>query len=184
VHATLFLEHFVSLSLHQASIPVFVRNFDNLTKIIDKAAANAAARNIDPSVFITARLAPDMLPFSKQIQIASDISKGAASRLASVDIPNFADTESTFDELKERISRTVTYLRSLDAAAIDASSERDITFKASRDLEIKLPGNSYLLTFAMPNFYFHISAAYMILRHNGVNLGKLDFLGTPPGVSR
>jgi hypothetical protein len=168
----------VSLSLYQASVPVFVRAFDNLTKIIDKAAANADARKIDPAVFISARLAPDMLPFAKQIQIASDTAKGAAARLADIDIPSFADTETTFDELKDRIARTVTFVRSADAAKIDASTGREVILKLSKG-EVKFTGTSYLLDFALPNFYFHVSTAYLILRHNGVDIGKLDYLGAP-----
>ena len=169
----------MSLSLYQASIPVFVRSFDNLGKIIDKAMADAEARKIDPSVFINARLAPDMLPFSKQIQIASDTSKGAAARLAGVEVPSFPDTETTFDELKARIAVTVAFLRSADAAKIDASGEREIILKLGKAGEVKFTGTSYLLDFVLPNFYFHITTAYLILRHNGVEIGKFDYLGAP-----
>jgi hypothetical protein len=158
-------------------VPVFVRSFDNLSKIIDKAVANAESRKIDPAVFIGARLAPDMLPFSKQIQIASDTAKGAAARLASVEIPSFADTETTFAELKDRIARTVAFVREADAAKIDASGEREIILKLGKSGEVKFTGTSYLLDFVLPNFFFHITTAYLILRHNGVDVGKLDYLG-------
>jgi hypothetical protein len=168
----------MSLSLSQASIPVFIRGFDNLSKIIDKAAANAEARKIDPSVFIGARLAPDMLPFSKQIQIASDTAKGAAARLSGVDVPSFADTETTFEELKQRIARTVTFIGSVDAAAVDASGDREIVLGAGTPRETRFSGTDYLLGFVLPNFYFHLTTAYLILRHNGVEIGKLDYLGT------
>jgi hypothetical protein len=167
----------VSLSLYQASVPVFIRSFDNLNKILDKAIAHAEAKKIDQSVFVTGRLAPDMLPFSKQIQIASDTAKGAAARLGGLEIPSFADTETTFDELKDRIARTVTFMRSADAAKIDASSEREIVLKMGKSGELKFSGNNYLLGFVLPNFYFHITTAYLILRHNGVEIGKLDYLG-------
>jgi hypothetical protein len=124
-----------------------------------------------------------MLPFAKQIQIASDTVKGAAARLADIDIPSFADTETTFDELKDRIARTVAFVRGADAAKIDASAEREIVLKLGKSGEVKFTGTSYLLDFVLPNLYFHVSTAYLILRHNGVDIGKLDYLGTPRSAS-
>lgn len=166
----------MSLSMFQASIPVFVRMLGNLSAILDKAAAHAEAKKIDPTVFIRDRLAPDMLPLSFQIQTAADLAKGCAARLAGIDAPSFADTETTFPELKERIAKTVTFLQSVTAAQLNGSDERTITLNL-RSGELKFQGHEYLLYFALPNFYFHITTAYAILRHNGVDLGKRDFLG-------
>jgi hypothetical protein len=166
----------MSLSMYQASIPVFIRMLGNLSKILDKAAAFAEAKKIDPSVLIRDRLAPDMLPFSFQIQTATDAAKGCAARLGGIEAPSFADTESTFPELKARIEKTITFLQTVTAAQIDGSEERSVTLKL-RVGELQFKGQDYLLHFALPNFYFHVSTAYAILRHNGLDLGKMDFLG-------
>ena len=166
----------MNLSMYQASIPTFIRALNNLSAILTKAEAHAAAKKIDPSVFINARLAPDMFPLSRQIQIASDGVKGCAARLAGIDVPSFADTETTFAELQTRIAKTITFLQSVTAAHIDGSEERAISLKVGpRELSFK--GQDYLLSFVIPNVYFHITAAYAILRHNGVEIGKMDFLG-------
>jgi hypothetical protein len=166
----------MSLSMYQASIPVFIRMLGNLSAIIDKAAAHAEAKKIDPSVLIRDRLAPDMLPFSFQVQTATDSVKGCVARLAGIEAPSFADTEATFPELKARIAKTIDFLQSVSAAQIDGTEERPITLKL-RVGELQFQGQSYLLFFAIPNFYFHVTTAYAILRHNGVELGKQDFLG-------
>ncbi|KFE70567.1 DUF1993 domain-containing protein [Hyalangium minutum] len=166
----------MSLSMYQASIPVFIRMLGNLSKILDKAAAHAEAKKIDPAVLIRDRLAPDMLPFSFQIQTATDSAKGCAARLSGIEAPSFADTESTFPELKERIEKTLAFLKTVTAAQIDGSEERSVTLK-TRAGELHFKGQEYLLHFALPNFYFHLSTAYAILRHNGVDVGKADFLG-------
>ncbi|MDY7230346.1 DUF1993 domain-containing protein [Hyalangium rubrum] len=166
----------MSLSMYQASIPVFIRMLSNLSAILDKAVAHAEAKKIDPSTFTKARLAPDMLPFTFQIQTASDTAKGCAARLAGIEAPSFADTESTFPELKERIAKTIAFLQSVKAEQIDGSEERDVTLKMRRG-EIHFKGQAYLLTFALPNFYFHVTTAYALLRNNGVEIGKQDFLG-------
>jgi hypothetical protein len=166
----------MSLSMYQASVPVFIRMLTNLSAVLDKAAKHAEAKNIEPSVFVTARLFPDMLPLSAQIQIASDSAKGCAARLAGVEVPSFPDTEATFPELQARIEKTVTFLKGLKPEQIDGSEERNIHLKM-RTREIDFTGQTFLLHFAMPNFYFHITAAYAILRHNGVELGKMDYLG-------
>lgn len=167
----------MSLSMYQASIPVFLRMLGNLSVILDKAAAHAEAKKINEAVFITARLAPDMLALSSQIQIASDSAKGCAARLAGIDVPSYADTETTFPELKARIEKTVAFLKSVKADQIDGSEERNINIK-QRTRELNLPGQTFLLHYAMPNFYFHVTTAYAILRHNGVEIGKMDFLGS------
>ncbi|MFE8602713.1 DUF1993 domain-containing protein [Archangium violaceum] len=166
----------MSLSMYQASIPVFIRMLGNLSAILEKAAAYAAAKKIEPSVLINSRLAPDMLPLSFQIQIASDTAKGCAARLAGIDPPSMADTESTFPELQERIKKTIAFLQTVTAAQVDGSEEREIVLKM-RNSELQFKGQSYLLGFALPNFYFHLTTAYAILRHNGLDIGKADFLG-------
>ncbi|MBB6251780.1 DUF1993 domain-containing protein [Nitrospirillum iridis] len=168
----------MSISMYQASIPVFVRILGNLSTILDKGLAHAEAKKIDPSVFVSARLAPDMHPLARQIQIASDAAKGAAARLAGVDVPSFPDTETTFGELRERIAKTVDFLKGVTPDQVDGSEERTITLKI-RGEDVHFPGQAFLLFFALPNFFFHVTTAYDILRHNGVELGKMDFLGRP-----
>ncbi|MDG3443185.1 DUF1993 domain-containing protein [Nitrospirillum amazonense] len=168
----------MSLSMYQASVPVFLRLLGNLSAILDKAVAHAEAKKIDPAVLVNARLAPDMHPLARQIQIASDAAKGAAARLAGVEVPSFADTESTFADLQARIAKTVDFLKGVTPAQIDGSEERTITLKI-RGEDVHFPGQAFLLFFAIPNFFFHVTTAYDILRHNGVELGKMDFLGRP-----
>lgn len=166
----------MSLSLYQASIPAFLHYFEQLTAILEKAEKNAEARKIEPSVFVNARLAPDMFALARQIQIASDGAKGCGARLAGVEIPSFADTETTFAELKERIQKTVTFLKSLKPEQIDGKEDTMVTVKTGGQ-ERQFKAADYLFNFAIPNFYFHVTTAYGILRHNGVDLGKMDFLG-------
>jgi len=163
------------LSMYQASIPVFISKLNNLSAILKKAEAHAQAKKIEPEVFINARLAPDMFPFSRQIQIATDGVKGGAARLAGVEVPSFPDTEKTFPELQARIAKTIEFLKSFKADQIDGSEERKVTLKL-RGQEVSFLGQPYLLNFVLPNFYFHISMAYAILRHNGVDIGKMDYL--------
>lgn len=166
----------MSLSLYQASVPVFVRMFGNLSAILDKAAAYAEARKIDPAVLLNARLAPDMHPLTRQIQIASDAAKGCAARLAGVEVPSFADSESTFAELQARITKTLAFINGLTPAQIDSGEGREVVLKVP-GAELKFKGEDYLLHFVLPNFYFHITTAYAILRHNGLDIGKMDYLG-------
>lgn len=167
----------MSLSMYQASIPSFIRMLGNLSAILDKAVAHAEAKKIDPAIFVNARLTPDMYPLSRQVQIATDIVKGCAARLAGIDVPSYADNETTFAELQARITKTVAFLQSVSAAQIDGSEERKITLKfGSR--EINLLGQAYLLDFVFPNFHFHLTTTYAILRHNGVGIGKMDYLGS------
>jgi hypothetical protein len=166
----------MALSMYESSIPVFIHGLTNLAAILTKAEAYAAAKKIDPAVLTGARLAPDMFPLTRQVQIASDIVKGGAARLAGVEIPSFADTETTFAELQARIAKTITFLKGIMAAQIDGSEERAITLKVGGK-EMVFKGQAYLLYFVVPNLYFHITAAYAILRHNGVDVGKADFLG-------
>jgi hypothetical protein len=162
--------------MYQASIPVFLRNLTNLKAILEKGAADAEARKIEPSVFVNARLAPDMLALARQVQIATDTVKGAGARLAGVDVPSFEDTETTFPELQARLDKTIAFLKGLKAEQIDGSEERTITLKM-RSGEVNFTGQNYLLNFVLPNLFFHCTTAYAILRHNGVQVGKMDFLG-------
>jgi hypothetical protein len=163
--------------MYQASVPGFIRGLNNLSAILTQAEAHAGTRKIDPSVFINARLAPDMYPLSRQVQIATDGAKGCAARLAGIDIPSYEDNETTFAELQARIAKTITFLKSVSAVQIDGSEERKITLKL-RGRETQFLGQPYLLTFALPNFYFHLTTAYDILRHNGLEIGKPDYLGS------
>ena len=165
----------MTISMYQASVPVFKRILDNLDHIIDKAAADAETRKIDPAVFLQARLAPDMLNFIRQVLIAADFAKGTAARLAGVEVPKYEDNEASFADLKARIKKTQDYIATFKPAQIDGSEERAVTCQAGpRKLDFK--GLDYLLGFALPNFYFHYTTAYAILRHNGVNLGKMDYV--------
>jgi len=164
------------LSMHQASIPMFVRALGNLSAILEKAAAHAESRKIDPLVFINARLAPDMFPLSRQVQAACDAAKGCAARLAGVEVPRFEDTETSFPELQARIAKTVAFIQDVKAAQVDASEDRTITLKL-RGRDVTFSGRDYLLNFVLPNFFFHATTAYAILRHNGLEIGKTDFLG-------
>lgn len=166
----------MSLTMYHVSIPVFVRMLGNLSAILDKAAAHAEAKKIDPAIFVNARLAPDMYPLSRQVQIATDMVKGCAARLAGIEVPRYEDNETTFAELQARIAKTKAFLQSVSAEQIDGSEDRKITLKfGSR--ELNLLGQAYLLDFVLPNFHFHLTTAYAILRHNGVEIGKKDYTG-------
>jgi uncharacterized protein len=166
----------MSLSMYQASVPVLARALTILSTLLDKAAAHAEARKIDPAVFVNARLAPDMFPLARQVQAASDAAKGCAARLAGIEVPSFADAETTFPELKARIAKTLSFLESVRPAQIDGSEERTVTLKLG-GREVNFTGQQFLLTFSLPNFFFHIVTAYDILRHNGLEIGKRDYLG-------
>ena len=168
----------MSITMHSASVPVFVRLLGNLLVWLDKAEAHAAAKKFDPSVYLGTRLAPDMLSFTKQIQIACDGAKFCVSRLAGIDAPSFDDTEASLDELRERVRKTIAFVKSVSPAQIDGSEDKDVVIPR-RDGSMTLKGEAYLKFFATPNFYFHITTAYALLRHNGVELGKMDFLGAP-----
>ena len=166
----------MSISMHKASAPVFLRMLGNLDALLDKAEKYAKDRNFDPNLLVTSRLAPDMRPLSAQIQFASDTAKFAMARLSGGTAPSMADTETTIAELRERIKKTVDYIKSVPASAIDGSEEREVVLKFPNG-EMKFAGLNYLTGFVLPNFLFHVTTAYAILRHNGVPLGKGDFLG-------
>ena len=162
--------------MHAFSVDLFSNILGNLSWLLDRAAKNAATRKIEPSVFLNARLSPDMLPLSRQIQIAGDIAKNSVSRLAAAEPPRFEDTETTIEQLRARLAKTIDYLKSLPPAAFEGAETRDIKVPAGeRTLEFK--GLAFLETWAIPNVFFHVTAAYAILRHNGVDLGKKDFIG-------
>lgn len=166
----------MALSMYDSSIPALKQTLSSLASILKKAADHAERRKIDPAVFITARLFPDMLPLAKQIQIATDHAKGCAARLAGVDLPKFDDNEVTFDELQARIAKTIAFLDRFKAHQIDGSEEREIVLQL-HETRMEFKGQDYLNKWALPNFYFHATTAYNILRHNGVEIGKRDFLG-------
>lgn len=168
----------MSISMYQASVPVLLRGLANLQAILGKAQAHAAEKQIDPSALTGARLYPDMLPLARQIHIATDTAKGCAARLADVEAPKFDDVEVTFDELHARIQKTIDYLKTFKPEQIDGSEERAVTLKM-RSGPVEFTGLSYLCYFVLPNFFFHITTTYDILRHNGVELGKQDYLGKP-----
>lgn len=166
----------MTLSMYQASVPVFIHTLTNLSTLLHKAAAHAEAKKIDPAVLLSARLYPDMYPLVRQVQIAADLAKGPAARLAELDRPVYEDTEQTFDELQARIAKTIAFLQVITPAQIDGSEEKTITL-SMRGQDVSFRGQPYLLYFVLPNFYFHITTAYAILRHCGVDIGKMDFIG-------
>jgi uncharacterized protein len=166
----------MTLSMYQASVPVFVRTLTNLKGILQKAAAHAQAHKIDEAVLVGARLYPDMLPLARQVQIASDFARGTAARLAGGEPPSYEDNEKTFAELTARIDRTLDYLRTKKAAEIDGSESREIV-RPVRGEPHKFTGTDFLLQYVMPNFFFHTTTAYAILRHNGIEIGKGDYIG-------
>ena len=166
----------MTISMYEASVPRFVSLLTNLSVILDKAGAYAESKKIVPAVLPSARLFPDMYPVSKQVQIACDFAKGAVARLAGIEIPKYEDNEQTLDELKARIAKTIAFIQSVVASQINGSEERDISLTAGGK-EMKFKGMPYLLAFALPHFYFHLVTTYNILRHNGVDIGKRDYIG-------
>jgi len=168
----------MKISMYQASAPRFANALRNLSAILDKAQAHAEAKKLDPAVLGGLRLIADMFALSRQVQIACDTAKGAVARLAGVEIPKHEDTEQTIPELKARIAKTLDFLGSVPAARIDGSEDREVVLKV-RGQDVKFYGLQYLLGHAWPNFYFHVTTAYNILRANGVELGKRDFIGQP-----
>lgn len=166
----------MSISMYVASVPPIIRSLTNLRAILEKAIAHAEAKKIDPSVLVNARLYPDMFPLSRQVQIATDVAKGAASRLAGLEPPKFDDNESTFPELLARLDKTIALLESCKPEQIDGSEDRTITLPM-HDRTVTFQGLPYLFDFVLPNVYFHATTVYAILRHNGVEIGKKDFLG-------
>ena len=172
----------MSLSLYHSSVPAFERCLAAFLAILDKAEAHAKARRFDPTNYLGMRLAPDMFPFVRQVQTFCDNAKNGPSRLAGVSAPVFEDKEATFAELRERVTRTLDYLKTLDRQAIDAAVEREVVFPAGPNNKFKMQGGNYLVHYVLPNFYFHLTTAYDILRAAGVEIGKRDYLGAVPGI--
>ncbi|HWI81467.1 DUF1993 domain-containing protein [Ramlibacter sp.] len=166
----------MTMSMSAASLPVFTTMLGNLSHILGKAAAHAEAKKFDPVVLLQYRLAPDMLPFTRQVLIACDAAKNGVARISGVEAPRFEDNEASFPELQERIRKTLAYLASVPAGALDGTEDKEITFPAGRDKTRTMKAEAYLKHWALPNFFFHITMAYAILRHNGVDLGKADYL--------
>lgn len=169
----------MAISMYDASVPVFIKTLGDLDAVLRKGEAFAAERKIDPSVLINMRLAADMFPLSRQVQIATDNAKGPAARLAGVERPAFDDTETTFADLHARIAKTVDFLRTLTRGQFEGAEDRPIELSV-RGNELKFRGAPYLFHFALPNFFFHVTTAYDILRHAGVAIGKTDYLGSQP----
>lgn len=165
-----------AISMHRACVSVFVRLLDNLDGLLDKAVASADARKIDHTVLLTARLAPDMLHLIKQVQIATDNAKGCAARLAGIEIPKYEDNEASFADLKARIAKTIAFLNSVKPEQLNGSEDKQIVLQLGPTSR-EFVGLDYLLNFATANVYFHVTTAYDILRHNGVDIGKKDFIG-------
>jgi hypothetical protein len=166
----------MTISMYQASVPAFVRSLNNLAAILEKAAAHAQSRKIDEAVLLGSRLFPDMFSLTRQVQLASDTAKSGAGRLAGAEFPAYEDEEATFQQLLQRIHNTVTYLQSLDPAQIDGSEDKTVSWQ-TRSSTRSMQGLPYLMNHLLPNIHFHVTTAYAILRHNGVEIGKKDFLG-------
>jgi hypothetical protein len=167
----------MTISMHSAGAPVFVKMLSSLLKWLDKAEAHAQARKFDANNFLTLRLAPDMLPLSRQIQIASDAAKGCMARLAGVEIPKWPDDEATIADLRARVQKTIDYVQGVGAAQVDGSEGREVTIPLRSGDALKYDGETFLRHFALPNFYFHVTTVYALLRQAGVELGKADYLG-------
>ena len=166
----------MKIPMHTFSVEVFANTLGNLSRVLEKGLAHATLRKFEPSVLLAARLAPDMLPLTRQVQIACDIAKNSVARLAAQEPPRFEDNETSIEQLRTRIARTIDYLKSVPASALEGSETRDIKLPSGeRTLEFK--GLDFLQRWAIPNVFFHVTTAYGILRHNGVELGKRDFLG-------
>jgi hypothetical protein len=166
----------MSLSMHAISVPVFVRTFKAMLTWLDKAQAHADARKFDSANYLGLRLAPDMLPLTKQVQIATDMAKGCAARLAGLEVPKWDDNEASLDDLRARLNKAIDFVQSVPVASIDGTEEREIVLPM-RQGEVRFAGQAYVLGYVLPNVYFHATTAYALLRHAGVELGKRDFLG-------
>jgi uncharacterized protein len=166
------------MSFHDAVVPAYLQMLNSLSGLLTKAEAHCAAKKIEPGVLIGSRLFPDMLPLGKQIQLASDFAAKGCARLTHSEVPSTPDTETTFAELKERLAKTIDYVKSFRPEQFEGADTRDVTFPAGADRSITMKGQQFLSGFSLPNFYFHAAIAHGILRKNGVEIGKRDFLGT------
>lgn len=167
----------MSLSLHTASVPVFTQLLGGLADVLAKAQAHATERKIEPDALLQSRLYPDMFPLVRQVQIACDFAKGVSARLAGAEVPAWEDNEKSFDELQARIRRTLEFIGGLDAAAFADAGTREIVLRPGTPKERRLEGQAYLLAYGLPQFFFHVTTSYALLRHGGVEVGKKDFMG-------
>ncbi len=167
----------MSVSMHAASVPVFTQVLEALSVILGKAEQHAADKKFDPAVLLQARLFPDMFPLVKQVQIAGDFAKSVPGRLAGVELPAFEDTEQTFGELQTRIANTLAFIGGIDAARFEGSEQREIVLRPGTPKERTLSGHAYLFAYGLPQFFFHATTSYNLLRHNGIEIGKRDFMG-------
>lgn len=168
----------MTLSMYQASIPVFQQLLGGLSAVLAKAESHASAKKIDPHALLQARLYPDMFPLLRQVQVACDFAKSVSARLAGVEVPSFEDQEASFADLQSRIAKTLAFINSLTTAQMAGSETRQIVTQAGTPKEKIFTGESYLLNYGLPHFFFHTSTAYAVLRHNGVEVGKKDYIGT------
>lgn len=168
----------MSLSMYSACVPVFQQMLGALSDVLRKGEAHAIAKGFDPGVLLQARLAPDMFPLLRQVQIACDFAKSVPARLAGVEVPSFEDSEQSFAELQARIDKTRAFIASLDAAQFEGSEARNIVLRPGTPKERTLSGQAYLLAYGLPQFLFHVTTSYALLRHNGVEIGKRDFMGS------
>ncbi|MCU6435632.1 DUF1993 domain-containing protein [Undibacterium sp. Jales W-56] len=167
----------MTISMYAASVPVFRQMLLSLSDVLNKAEAHATAKNIEPAALLQSRLFPDMLSFTRQIQIAADFAKSVSARLAHIDVPSYEDNEQSFADLQARIAKTLALLDSLTPAQFEGSEELDIVLRPGTPKEKKLSGQNYLLAYGLPQFFFHVTTAYALLRHNGVEIGKKDYMG-------
>ena len=167
----------MTISMHAASVPVFRQMLGSLAALLDKAESHAEARKIAPDVLLQTRLFPDMFPLVRQVQIACDFAKGVTARLAGAEVPAYDDTEQSFEQLRTRIDRTIAFIDSFDAVAFDGSETREIVTRPGTPKERRFNGQDYLLGYGLPQFFFHVTTAYALLRHNGVDVGKRDYMG-------
>jgi hypothetical protein len=167
----------MTISLYAASVPVFKQMLNSVSDVLKKAGEHAAAKNIDPNAYLQARLYPDMFPLIRQVQIAGDFARGVSARLAGVELPKFDDSEKTFADLQDLIAKTLAFIESLPAAQFDPEAAREIVLRPGTPKERKFTAQAYLLNYGLPQFFFHVTTTYAILRHNGIELGKGDFMG-------
>ncbi|MCX7032478.1 MAG: DUF1993 domain-containing protein [Arenimonas sp.] len=167
----------MTVSLHTASVPVFNQLLGGLADVLKKAEAHATERKIDPNAYLQSRLYPDMFPLLRQVQIACDFAKSVSARLAQAEVPAWEDNEASFEDLQSRIARTQAFIASLDAASFEGAESRDIVLRPGTPKEKKLTGHAYLLNYGLPQFFFHVTTAYALLRHAGIEIGKRDFMG-------
>jgi len=168
----------MAISMYSASVPVFTQMLGSLSALMKKAEAHAGQHNIEADALLGARLFPNMFPLRRQVQIACDFARGVSARLAGVEVPKSPDTEQSFEELQELITKTLSFVASLSQSQFDKSDSREIVTRPGTPKERRFTGQAYLLTYGLPQFFFHITTAYALLRHNGIELGKGDYMGT------